>query len=128
MLTVLSKKCTGCRVCEIICSLEHAGVINPKRARIKVYTRWPDDFTISVCQQCKTPACVEACPTGALRKENWIILNEELCTSCMLCVKVCPYGAVRIDRMSSLPLFCDTCQGKYTCTEWCNSRALQVEE
>jgi len=33
-----SEKCTGCRTCEVVCSMTHSkGVINPRRARVRVY-------------------------------------------------------------------------------------------
>ncbi|HHW64735.1 MAG TPA: 4Fe-4S binding protein, partial [Rhodocyclaceae bacterium] len=30
-------KCTGCLQCEMACSYEHTGVINPSKSRIKVF-------------------------------------------------------------------------------------------
>jgi len=126
VLKWLPEKCTGCRQCEIICSLEHYGRINPKRARIRVRSGWPDQMKVLVCKQCRRPACVEACPEGALAKERWITLDEKACTACQLCVGACPFGAVLVGQTSGKPVFCDTCEGNYVCTRWCPPRALQV--
>ena len=30
------EKCTGCRLCELVCAVKHYGISNPERARIKV--------------------------------------------------------------------------------------------
>ena len=39
------KKCTGCLQCEMACSVEHTGVINPSKSRIKVFNF--HDFSLS---------------------------------------------------------------------------------
>jgi carbon-monoxide dehydrogenase iron sulfur subunit len=30
------QKCTGCRLCELVCAVFHDGISNPSRSRIKV--------------------------------------------------------------------------------------------
>jgi Fe-S-cluster-containing hydrogenase component 2 len=39
---------------------------------------------------------VEACPTGALRRENIVVLDPEKCINCGLCVKACEYSAIKM--------------------------------
>lgn len=40
-------------------------------------------------------ACVESCPTGAIRLNNGItILDQAACTQCQACVDACPVGAI----------------------------------
>ena len=39
ILIVDHKKCTGCRLCELVCSVKHAGVSNPSRARLSI-VKW----------------------------------------------------------------------------------------
>ena len=41
VLAVDYDKCTGCRTCEIVCSLQHNGEISPLKSRIRV-VRWDD--------------------------------------------------------------------------------------
>jgi benzoyl-CoA reductase subunit BamC len=37
-LLIDAKKCTGCRTCEVVCSLLYnKGLINPRLARVRVY-------------------------------------------------------------------------------------------
>lgn len=38
--------------------------------------------------------CVEICPAGAIAIDDDIIVNERLCTGCMLCVSACPTDAL----------------------------------
>ena len=32
------EKCTGCRICEIVCSTKNEGAVSYERSRIRVYT------------------------------------------------------------------------------------------
>jgi ferredoxin len=38
-------------------------------------------------------SCVRACPSGAIRLESVITLDEKACVDCGLCLRVCPVGA-----------------------------------
>ena len=35
ILKVEYQKCTGCRLCELVCSVTHDGISNPSRSRVK---------------------------------------------------------------------------------------------
>jgi Fe-S-cluster-containing dehydrogenase component len=71
-IIVNKQVCTGCRTCEIICSLVKERYINPELSRIQVL-RNPmkgPDFTITLLEECDLcegdPKCVEYCAMGAL--------------------------------------------------------------
>ena len=36
VLAITPEKCTGCRLCEVVCSVFHDGVSNANRSRIKI--------------------------------------------------------------------------------------------
>ena len=36
VLAISPEKCTGCRLCELVCSVFHDGVSNASRSRIKI--------------------------------------------------------------------------------------------
>ncbi len=102
-LLVDTHKCQGCMTCMLACSLAHEGKENLSLARIQVienpFARFPDDITIEQCRQCVEPACLEACPTGALHADgvygNVRRINVEECIGCMSCVNACPYSPSR---------------------------------
>ena len=65
-LTVDWHKCTGCEVCELVCSFTHEGLFRPALSRIRVYRLDERGAHFPVaCLDCAKPACVETCPTGA---------------------------------------------------------------
>ncbi len=50
-----------------------------------------------ICNHCLNPACVAACPSGAIykREEDGVVLvNEEKCRGWRMCVSACPYKKV----------------------------------
>ncbi len=47
-----------------------------------------------ICNHCLNPACVAACPSGALYKrgeDGVVLLNQERCRAWRFCVTACPY-------------------------------------
>ena len=62
-------KCTGCKICELICSMAKHGECNPKRSFIRVMTNKEMDVNIpAVSMACNfCGKCVECCPPKALK-------------------------------------------------------------
>lgn len=120
---IKAKECVGCRICELVCSLHHYGVINPQRARIRVY-RLEERDEIETCRHCPKPKCVEACPTGALQiVDDLIVLDREKCDLCASCIEACPIpGALSI--FDGELLKCDLCGGNPECVTYCPTDAL----
>ncbi len=128
ILFVDAEKCTGCRLCENVCSLSHEKVSNPSRARIHI-VKWENAglYVPMVCQQCETPICETVCPMGAVsrdEKTGAILIDKELCVGCKLCVMFCPLGGVGIDKNRKI-LKCDLCDGDPICVKFCIPGALQ---
>mgnify|MGYP001036220784 CR=1 FL=1 len=112
-------KCSGCHLCEMVCSLFHLGLINIEKSAIHIQK---DDLGSSLntpvlCHQCKEMKCLkgeevleeiekkkfiwnkiraESCPFDAL-----ILLGEnsyhcDLCGEDPQCIKVCTPQAIRL--------------------------------
>ena len=69
VIIVDADECTGCRVCELICSITKQGEFNPEKSYIRIITN--NDFGVYLpvlkteCDFCGK--CVEWCPTQALK-------------------------------------------------------------
>ncbi|WP_157834934.1 4Fe-4S dicluster domain-containing protein [Desulfofalx alkaliphila] len=125
MLVIRDKLCTGCRLCEQICSMEHHREVNPHLARIKIESKWPAEEKIIVCRQCKTQNCVKACPQKALSFDGYVKLDEKACDGCGQCLEACPFGYNLRNKNTGKPVFCDTCSGNYSCVSWCPAKAIR---
>ena len=76
------EKCTGCRVCELVCSITKQGEFNPRKSHIHILLN--NEFGVYIpalkleCDFCGR--CVELCPTEALsvvdNKEAAIIRSK----------------------------------------------------
>ncbi len=68
VLIVNTDKCTGCRVCELACSMAKAAEYNPEKALIRVLRNKDMDLNLATlnaaCDFCNK--CVEACLPGAI--------------------------------------------------------------
>ena len=120
-IEVHKEKCSGCRLCETLCSLFHLGLVNTDRSAIRIEK---DDLDTSmnlpfVCRQCKTMKCLEGekvtpqaergkfvwaarrsrrCPFQALRVFGGKAYHCDLCGGDPQCVKVCTPGALVMSR------------------------------
>lgn len=129
VLVVDHVKCTGCRLCEMVCSVKHTGANNPSRSRIHV-VKWPlEGFELPMlCQQCEAAPCIAICPKDALSQDlilGRVALNYDLCIGCKLCVIACPFGGLGLDTVTRRVIKCDLCDGDPTCVRFCEPGALQ---
>lgn len=92
------KRCIGCYSCTIGCKQEH--FLPPGMFWTRVLTsetgEYPnvaDHVYPVLCNHCKDPICVKACPSGAAsRREDGIVITDpDQCVGCGYCVIACPY-------------------------------------
>jgi carbon-monoxide dehydrogenase iron sulfur subunit len=129
VLAVDHEKCTGCRLCEMVCSVKHAGVNSPSRSRIHVI-KWPfEGFELPMlCQQCEEAPCIAVCPKDALSQDSSldrVALDYDLCIGCKMCVTACPFGGMGIDTVARQVIKCDLCDGDPACVRFCDPGALE---
>ncbi len=133
-LVVEPEKCTGCRCCEMVCSLKNQGENNPARSRIHVVRSQEDNIITVVpvvCQQCEDALCLDLCPAGALSRnlETYaVVVDSDKCLGCRTCVEVCPFGAPSVDPRTGVADKCDLCDGDPTCVKFCSFDALKYVE
>ena len=132
------------------CSLTHEGIANPSLSRIQIirdapsFTKYPYDIVMSVCRQCVTPLCVEACPTGACHIDeangNIRRIDQNKCIGCKRCIQACPQKPHRTiwNSVKKKSAKCDLCEsapywnekggpdGKQACVETCPVKALKL--
>lgn len=130
MILVDYTKCTGCRLCETVCSVANTSVCNPARARIKVIRwEWEEELQIpTLCLQCDEAACIGVCPVKALSRDSSlgvVKLNSSFCIGCKLCLQVCPFGAISYDFVKKELIKCQFCDGDPACVKFCETKALQ---
>jgi len=137
-------KCIGCRECVLACKKAHdlpadlprrwylpdglsarnwcSVVEGPERAYVR-----------KQCRHCLAPACVAACPVGALQKSasGAVIYDSHKCMGCRYCMMACPYGIPRYDWDQTVPYVrkCTLCEERIrrgaqpACTTACPTQA-----
>ena len=128
VLVVDQEKCTGCRQCEMVCSVFHTGASNPSRSRIKV-VKWENEgfYLPTTCQNCEKPFCVEVCLTKACHKDlanQRVLIDKDKCIGCKTCIIACPFGAPLFDTVERVTIKCDYCDGDPQCAAFCEARAV----
>ena len=129
ILVIDHQKCTGCRLCEMVCSAKHTDVNSPNRSRIHVI-KWPmEGFQLPMLyQQCEEAPCIAVCPKEALARDltlGRVTLDYDLCIGCKMCVIACPFGGMGIDAVLRQVIKCDLCDGDPVCVRFCDPGALQ---
>jgi carbon-monoxide dehydrogenase iron sulfur subunit len=132
-LIVDMNKCTGCMACVLACSSLRMGLSSPSHSRIRVLKFEKSGVDAPVfCQQCEEPRCLEACPKGAISRQDGsglVEIDTLLCDRCLICASACPYGAITStpdNRKRRSILKCDLCGGNPGCIQWCETAALQL--
>ena len=115
-------KCSGCRKCEIACSLHHENKIWPEASRVRVFMLVPGAEFPHLCTQCSNYPCVKSCPTKALcvnRKTGAVIVDEEKCVGCGRCIQCCPGRVPHLHPARKKVVICDLCGGDPVCAKVC---------
>jgi benzoyl-CoA reductase subunit BamC len=103
-----SEKCTGCRTCEVICSLTHnKGLVKPRLARVRVYRDETEGVFTPIIPGPKTsieyvhkPQFLMGNRTGDI-DILWSLFSDSSrrCNLCGICTQWCVTGALRIKEM-----------------------------
>jgi Fe-S-cluster-containing hydrogenase component 2 len=110
------RKCTGCRLCEEVCSLEHTGAFQPTRSRIRVFVQ--ENFYFPIIAG---PYTESACNARHVTQVD----GEEF-DACILCRASCPVKPIFKEPDTEIPLKCDFCgePPNPQCVSVCINKAL----
>ena len=161
-LLVDTSKCTACRGCQVACkqwwdlsaskTKQNGTYENPQDLEPNTWTRitfheyesagkmqWL--FLNLGCLHCTNAACVDVCPTNALRHNEmgFVSFERDVCNGCGYCAQACPFGVPRLDVVNTLTgeakaSKCTLCQDRVTngltpaCVKTCPPGALQFGE
>ncbi|MDR0600419.1 MAG: 4Fe-4S dicluster domain-containing protein [Treponema sp.] len=141
-------KCDGCKNCSLACMLAHSAthraapasiydldLSDPANtARHEITADGRGGYIPVFCRHCSNPDCVNACMSGALKKDpatGFVLYDKDRCGQCFMCVMNCPYGNVKPDYTRKRIIKCDFCQedgANPNCVRSCPTKALHVEE
>jgi Fe-S-cluster-containing dehydrogenase component len=121
-----SSRCIGCFACEVACKMEHDLPAEPHPIRGIMAGPIEENgepvliFQPVTCAHCDRPACVLACPTGAMqRREDGIVFsNLELCIGCQTCAVACPFGVPQLNPKTGKIAKCDGCKDRVDRGMW----------
>ncbi|MDD4860320.1 MAG: 4Fe-4S dicluster domain-containing protein [Dehalococcoidales bacterium] len=141
------ERCIGCRACTVACkvenNIEHGSWMQVQMADgQKVDTakgKFPDvklNYLPTTCMHCQKPACVDACPVGAIFKRNdgVVILDSTQCTGCEACLSACPYGVITFNEKDNVASKCNLCAHRIDqglqpfCVQCCEGQAMQFAD
>jgi anaerobic dimethyl sulfoxide reductase subunit B len=137
-ISFVKEKCIQCHGCEVACKSWRD--VESGLAWRRVYNIWlgsyPSVKSASVstgCMHCADPACIEACPEGAIEKrdaDGVVVVNSEACTGCRACFEVCPFKVPEFGLDGKMQK-CDLCVDAIDmslenppCVATCPTRAL----
>jgi formate dehydrogenase iron-sulfur subunit len=128
--------CIGCKACEVACkqwnqlpsdgfaltgnsydntsrlsstTWRHVAFVEQMDREVPAASRWM--MMSDVCKHCTNAGCLEACPTGAIVRNEFddVYVQPDVCNGCGYCVPSCPFGVVAVQPQAGVAQKCTLC-------------------
>ncbi|MFO8072751.1 MAG: 4Fe-4S dicluster domain-containing protein [Polyangia bacterium] len=131
-------RCIGCGACAERCKEVNdlpgeVGAEMDAQNFTAVYDKGDDRYVRNLCRHCLDPACVSACPVGALTKTEAgpVVYDKSICLGCRYCMIACPFHVPKFEWHSNTPRIrkCTLCASRVEkglptgCAEVCPTEA-----
>jgi carbon-monoxide dehydrogenase iron sulfur subunit len=118
-IKVDKKRCSGCHICEMVCSLFHLKMINTEKSAIRIRK---DDLDTSLnsptlCHQCKEMECLHGKNVVEELEKKMFIWDKGR-------AEKCPFHALPV--FGDAAYHCDFCGGDPQCVKFCTPKALRI--
>ena len=98
---------------------------------------WPNSYYFympRLCNHCSNPACVDACPTKAMYKndDGLVVRDESVCSGSRFCMEACPYKKIYFNYERHVAQHCIGCFPRIeknvapACVRQCPGRAVFI--
>ena len=86
-----------------------------------------------VCKHCTNAGCLEACPTGAIIRNEFgdVYVQPDICNGCGYCVIACPFGVIGMNEQDGRAWKCTLCYDRQrdglepACAKVCPTQSIQ---
>jgi formate dehydrogenase iron-sulfur subunit len=151
--------CIGCKACEVACkqwnqlpddgffftgmSYDNTVTLGASTWRhVAFVERANDDGRLQwlmlsdVCKHCRSAACLEVCPTGAIVRTEFdsVYVQPDVCNGCGYCVVACPFGVIDRREDDGRAWKCTLCYDRLkadmtpACAKACPTDSIQFGE
>ena len=89
-----------------------AGLSDEEREQMQSIGRLVFFYLPRICNHCLNPACVAACPSGAIYKrgeDGIVLVSQDKCSGWRMCVSACPYKKVYFNWSTGKSETCILC-------------------
>jgi molybdopterin-containing oxidoreductase family iron-sulfur binding subunit len=98
-------RCIGCRACTVACRAENKTPpgVTYRPVLVEMEGGFPAPkrrFLPRPCMHCEKPACLEACPAGAIKRrpDGIVYVDYDVCQGIRECITACPYEVPLFDE------------------------------
>ncbi|HSB05071.1 MAG TPA: hypothetical protein VLK23_07715 [Thermodesulfobacteriota bacterium] len=118
-LKVERKKCSGCHLCEMVCSLFHSGRLNIEKSAIRIQKDSLDSSLNSpiLCHQCKEMRCLKGEEVSEDQEKKKFVWKRNR-------TERCPFQALSVFGENAY--HCDLCGGNPQCIQVCTPKAISL--